>query len=190
MNGGFDAPTLALGALIFVARVGDVSLGTLRTLAIVQGRTWVSFFLGLVEVSMWLVVIAAVLDKIAARPILGLFYAFGFATGNIAGIMLERKIAFGDVALRVICPECADTLPTLIRAEGFGVTVFPGQGLHGPVTMIYIVCRRRDLARILRIVERTAPDAFYTTEMMGGVLKLNRPVASAAGGWRAVLKRK
>lgn len=190
MLGGLDGPTLALGALIFTARVGDVSLGTLRTLAIVQGRTWVSFFLGFVEVSMWLVVIAAVLDKVAARPILGLFYALGFATGNIAGIMLERRIAFGDVALRVICPECADTLPALLRAEGFGVTVFPGLGLSGPVTMLYVVCRRRDLPRILRIVERTAPDAFYTTEMLGGVLKLNRPVASAAGGWRAVLKRK
>jgi len=189
MIGGLDGATLALGALIFVARVGDVSLGTLRTLAIVQGRTWVSFGLGFVEVSMWLVVIAAVLDKVAARPILGLFYAAGFATGNIAGIMLERKIAFGDIALRVICPECASTLPTLIRAEGFGVTVFPGEGLHGPVSMLYVVCRRRDLARILRMVEQTAPHAFYTTEMLGGVLKLNRPVA-AGGGWRAVVKRK
>lgn len=185
-----DWPTLALGALVFIARVGDVSLGTVRTIVIVQGRTRLAFFLGLVEVSMWLVVIAAVLGKVATRPVLGLFYAFGFATGNIAGIMLERRLALGDVALRVICHEGTETLPARLREEGYGVTTFAGEGLHGPVTMMYIVCRRRDLPRILRIVDALAPRAFYTTEPLGGVHKLNRGASSLATGWRSVLKRK
>jgi len=185
-----DWSTLALGALIFIARVGDVSLGTVRTIVIVQGRQRLAFFLGLIEVSMWLVVIAAVLDKVATRPVLGLFYAFGFATGNIVGIMLERRLALGDVALRVICQDEAPALPARLRAEGYGVTTFAGERLHGPVTMMYIVCRRRDLPRILRVVHELAPRAFYTTEPLGGVQKLNRETTSLATGWRAVLKRK
>ncbi len=35
----FDAETLVLGLIICVARVTDVTLGTLRTVSIVQGRT-------------------------------------------------------------------------------------------------------------------------------------------------------
>lgn len=190
MNLGLDAATLGLGLLVFLARVGDVSLGTLRTIVIVQGRTRLSFFLGFVEVSMWLVVIAAVLDKVTARPVLGVFYALGFATGNIAGIKLEQRLAFGDAVLRVICADCAGTLAARIRERGFGVTTFPGQGMHGPVTELYIVCRRRDLRSILRLVDEIAPDAFYTTEPLGNIARLNRPDERGGTGWRAVLKRK
>ncbi len=185
-----DAGTLWLGLLVFAARVGDVALGTLRTLTIVQGRTRLSFALGFVEVSMWLVVITAVLDKVQRRPVLGVFYALGFATGNIVGIALERRIALGDVVLRVICATCGDTLAERFRADGFGVTTFAGEGLHGPVTMLYIVCRRRDLPGLVRTVERTAPEAFYTTEPLGPVLKLNRPGERTGTGWRAVPKKK
>lgn len=187
---GLDSATLLLGLFVFLARVGDVSLGTLRTLTIVQGRTRLSFVLGFVEVSMWLVVIAAVLDKVSHRPVLGVFYALGFATGNIVGIKLEQRIALGDVVLRVICASCGPALAERIRGAGFGVTVFEGEGLHGPVTMLFVVCRRRDLKPILRMVDDIAPDAFFTTEPVGNVLRLNRPGDRAGTGWRSVLKRK
>ncbi len=185
-----DAATLLLGLLVFLARVGDVSLGTLRTLVIVQGRTRLSFVLGFIEVSMWLVVIAAVLDKVSHQPLLGVFYALGFATGNIIGIKIEQRIALGDVVLRVICAACGVALADRIRRAGFGVTTFEGEGLHGAVTMLFVVCRRRDLKPILRLVDDVAPDAFYTTEPVGNVLRLNRPGERNTTGWRAVLKRK
>ena len=98
MNITFDLSTLGLGILIFLARVADVTLGTVRTMSIVQGRTKMSFFLGFVEISMWLAVISAVISKIATSPILGFFYALGFSTGNVVGIMIERKLAFGNIA--------------------------------------------------------------------------------------------
>ena len=40
-----------LGVLIFFARIIDVSVGTLRTISIVQGRTKVAFFLAFIETS-------------------------------------------------------------------------------------------------------------------------------------------
>jgi len=94
---GMDLSTLLTGILVFLARVADVSMGTMRTISIVRGRTKTAFVLGFVEISLWLVVIAAVLASISSRPILGIFYALGFSTGNVAGILLERRIAFGQV---------------------------------------------------------------------------------------------
>jgi len=41
----FDLITLLTGILIFCARVIDVSLGTLRTISIVQGKTQAAFSL-------------------------------------------------------------------------------------------------------------------------------------------------
>jgi uncharacterized protein YebE (UPF0316 family) len=190
MNIGLDVGTLATGVLIFLARVGDVSLGTVRTMSIVQGRTKMAFLLGFVEISMWLVVISAVIDKITTNPILAVFYALGFSTGNVIGIMIERRLAFGNLIVRVITRQNCGTMRDEIRAAGYGVTTFQGEGMQGPVIELYIVCRRKDLQEILPIVTRIDPNAFYTTQQAGMVNRLYRPNGQAPTGWRAILKKK
>jgi uncharacterized protein YebE (UPF0316 family) len=190
MNITFDLSTLGLGMLIFLARVADVSLGTVRTMSIVQGRTKMSFFLGFVEISMWLAVISAVISKITTSPILGFFYALGFSTGNVVGIMIERKLAFGNIVLRVITRQDGETMQDKIRADGYGVTTFRGEGMQGPVLELYIVCRRKDLKEIMPIVTSIDPDAFYTTGQAGIVSRLYRPTLQTPTGWRAIFKKK
>jgi hypothetical protein len=99
---GFDLATILLGIVIFLARVTDVSMGTMRTISIVQGRTRIAFLLGFIEVSMWLVIISTVIHRITQQPVLGVFYALGFSTGNVVGIILEKRLAFGHIILRII----------------------------------------------------------------------------------------
>jgi uncharacterized protein YebE (UPF0316 family) len=190
MNLGLDWGTLLLGVLVFFARVLDVSVGTMRTISIVQGKTRTAFFLGLIEVSTWLVVVAAVVNRVIDQPILGVFYAFGFSTGNVVGIKLERRVAFGHTVFRVITPEKGDEMAAAVRAAGFPVTTFTGQGMSGPVTELYIVCRRRDLKRLVPIVLGIDPTAFYITEQAGSVSKLRRPFMTPRTDWRAIFKKK
>jgi uncharacterized protein YebE (UPF0316 family) len=96
-----DVNTLVIGFLIFVARIGDVSIGTVRTIVTVQGRSVLAFFLAIFELLIWITVASTVIHKMKDQPILALFYAFGYATGNVAGIAVERKIALGMMVLRV-----------------------------------------------------------------------------------------
>ena len=128
---GFDYPTLLLGLIIFLARVTDVSMGTMRTISIVQGRTKIAFLLGFIEVSMWLVIISTVIHRIAEGPILGVFYALGFSTGNVVGIILEKRIAFGHIILRIISTQSGKEIAKEIRHTGHAVTTFQGEGLSG-----------------------------------------------------------
>jgi uncharacterized protein YebE (UPF0316 family) len=190
MDLGLDAPTLLLGIVIFVARVTDVTMGTMRTISIVQGRTKFAFLLGFIEVSMWLVVISAVIHRIVEKPILGAFYALGFSTGNVAGILLERRMAFGHMVLRIITPRAGRMMAEKVRVAGFGVTTFQGEGISGPVTMLYVVCRRRDLPKVIQIARSIEPDAFYITEQAGSVSKIYRPFMPSPTGWRAIFKKK
>ncbi len=60
-----------LGILVFLARVVDVSVGTLRTISIVQGRTKIAFFLAFIETTVWLIVLSAVLPQVMHTPLLG-----------------------------------------------------------------------------------------------------------------------
>ena len=182
--------TLVSGVLIFMARVVDVSLGTMRTISTVHGRTTVSFFLGFMEVGIWIYVISTVVAKIASEPLLGLFYALGFSTGNVVGIKLERRLAFGHIVLRVFSLKKGKKLAAEIRDHGFAVTTFPGEGRSGPVTELYIVCRRRDLKKLIAMVTKAEPKTFYITEQAGDVSKIYRPFMGPATGWRAILKKK
>jgi uncharacterized protein YebE (UPF0316 family) len=185
-----DHITLLTGAAIFCARIIDVSLGTMRTIAIVQGRTRTAFVLGFFEVAVWITVISAVVSKIAENPTLTVFYALGFSTGNVVGIRLERRLAFGHAVLRVISPQNGERMAGAIRSCGCAVTTFQGWGRSGPVTELYVACRRKDLDEMIAAVRRIEPEAFYITELAGDVSKVCRYAAPEPTGWRAVLKRR
>jgi uncharacterized protein YebE (UPF0316 family) len=184
------AQTLLTGIGIFLLRTTDVTLGTIRTIAIVHGRTRVAFVLGFFEVSLWLVAISTVVSKIGQEPVLGVFYALGYATGNVAGIWVERRIASGHTILRVVSVASGKPMAERVREAGYPVTAFEGEGLSGRVTELYVVCRRRDLREILALVKAVDPCAFYITEQAGSVSKITRPVCQEGTGWRGIIKKK
>jgi uncharacterized protein YebE (UPF0316 family) len=186
----FDTQVLLTGLLIFFARICDVSVGTVRTIVTVQGRSVIAFFLGICELLIWITVISTVVNRIGDHPILALFYAVGFASGNVVGISVERKLAIGFIILRVITRTAGIPLAKRIREMGQAVTVFRGEGMRGPVNELYIACRRRDLKHLLAVVKAEDPEAFYITEMARDIRKAVRPSSFAFTGWRAVFKKK
>ena len=176
--------------LIFSARVLDVTLGTLRTLSIVNGMMKTAFFLGFVEISIWLAVVYSVLNDIKESPVLGIFYALGFATGSAVGIMIEKRISFGNVVLRVIVPLSEKHLAHKIREAGYAITTFEGLGMMGPIVELCIACEKDEIGRILSIIKVDVPDPFYVTEQAAGVSRIYRPMLQQPTGWRSILKKK
>ena len=185
-----DTTILLTGILIFFARIFDVALGTLRTIVTVQGRTVHAFFLGIAEVIIWIVVVSTVVNQIKESPVLIVFYALGFASGNVVGILVERKLAFGNIVFRIISTKRGNALANELRAAGQPVTVFVGEGMHGPVKELYVVCRRRDTKRLLSVVDSIDASAFIITEMARDVNKILHPFGVPFTGWRSATKNK
>ncbi len=189
----FDLSSLPFGtiaAVVFLTRMTDVALGTIRTIATVQGRTVTAFVLGLFEVTMWLLVITAVINMVTERPWLIIFYAFGFSTGNVVGIWLERRLAMGFVILRIITGRHANEIIETLREADFRVTRFEGEGLRGPVSELYVVCERKELNRALQLARKIDKDIFFLTETAGTVRRFRQQRALPFAGWRSVAKRK
>jgi uncharacterized protein YebE (UPF0316 family) len=179
------------GVLVFLARVVDVSLGTLRTISIVNGRSRIAFLLGLVEVSIWLVVISTVVERIHEAPVLGLFYAVGFAMGNVVGIFIEKRLAMGFVAIRAITMrEDGRGMAGKLRELGYSVTVFTGEGMKGPVIELFIVSSRREQRNIVAMLEKMDPDVFYVSEQANVLSGYRTPLQQRGSGWRSVGKKK
>jgi uncharacterized protein YebE (UPF0316 family) len=174
---------------IFALRIVDVSIGTIRTISLVQGRTWLAMALGFFEVLVWIFVIAEVMSAVRENPILLVAYAAGFAAGNGVGILIERKLAMGVQVVRIISQTAGPEIARRIREDGQPVTTFTGKGRDGPVTLLYLTCRRRSLAGFLREALELDPALFYVIEPVSG---LNRRVFGVPhpSGWRAVPKRK
>lgn len=184
-------PVLLVGLLIFLARIVDVSIGTIRTIVTVQGRTRLAFALGFIEVTLWVTIISTMVKQIHTAPWLALFYGLGFATGNVVGIALERKMALGHVALRAFTRKADGSVAMALRAAGQIVTTFAGEGREGPVTEVMVVCRRKDVKWILERIKAEDPTAFYVIEQareVGHLLIPNDTVAEQ--GWRSFFKRK
>lgn len=186
-----DQSVLITGLIVCFARILDVSLGTFRTIVTVQGRMVLAFVLGVLEISIWVSVVSTVIIQINDSPILVVFYALGYASGNVVGILAEQKIALGPIVLRLITTEeLAMKMIDVMKELNLEATTFSGMGTRGPVVEIYTVCRRKDLKQILPMLRSIDPDAFYVTEQVKDVSKILRPIPTPPTGWRAVLKKK
>jgi len=181
---------LLTGLFVFAARILDVSMGTVRTIVTVQGRYKLSFLLGAGEVTIWILVINQVIQKVQEFPVLIVFYSLGFASGNVVGILVEQKLAFGPVIIKIFTKNKHSELKALFEELFLDATSFTGEGARGPVTEIYVVCRRRDLENIIPRVLKIDPDSFYVIEQVRDVNRVLRPVKIPVTGWRAPLKKK
>jgi uncharacterized protein YebE (UPF0316 family) len=184
-----SAATLTTGFLIFFCRIIDVSLGTIRTISTVNGRVKTAFALGLIEVSVWLTVITSVISQVQEHPILGVFYAFGYATGNVLGILLEKHLPLGNVTVQVISSVNGGEIANMIRQLGYGATEFQGQGRNGAVTMLYIVCARTNLKSLLASIAEIDPKAFFSVEPICSVSKSVKPYSMQQVKWPLVKKK-
>ena len=114
---------------VFLLRLIEQALGTLRSLYVNKGKPKLGALLGFIESAIWVVAISQVIKDLN-DPLLIIGYALGFAAGTISGSYIESTIAIGNVVVRVFIErnENSELLANELRANNFGVTVINGQG--------------------------------------------------------------
>jgi uncharacterized protein YebE (UPF0316 family) len=187
MNFIADLSLPALAVFVFCLRIGDVSIGTMRTIAVVNARVGLSVLLGFFEVLIWVTAVSSVILRIQESPLLAVAYAGGFATGNGVGILLERRLAFGQCALRMITRRGTE-IENLGQEFGKVVGSFQTHPPESDKNLIMVILNRRDLTALLRRAQSIDPEVFWVVERFAETSRLTplpRP-----GGWRAVAKMK
>lgn len=185
----FDAHPYAWPIFIFLARVSDVSIGTLRTIMIIRGHRALAPILGFFEVVIWVMAIGGVMKNLDQWYNV-VAYAGGFATGNATGMWLERRLAIGQQAITLISRSRSPAVAQALRLAGYPVTEFQGKGMYGDVSLAFVVVSRREAPIVLRVSRGVDPDAFVTIDdVRTSKLPVYRTVLHPTG-WRSVLKRK
>jgi uncharacterized protein YebE (UPF0316 family) len=154
---------VVLPILIFLARVADVTLGTLRIIFVSRGQRKWAPVLGFFEVLIWVIAIGQLVQNLSsATSYIG--YAAGFAAGNYVGMLIENRLAIGTQIVRAIIPVGGEEVMERLKEAGFGATGVDGQGATGPVKLVYAVVKRKHLKAVLRIIHSVNPKAFLTVE--------------------------
>jgi uncharacterized protein YebE (UPF0316 family) len=171
-----------LPLLIFVARITDVSVGTVRLILVSRGLKYMAPIAGFFEVLIWILVIGQIMQNLS-NPLCYLAYAGGFATGNFVGISIVERLSLGMVLIRVITPRKIDGLVECLKEGRYGVTSIDGQGANGPVQVVFTIVPRREANAVVRSIKRLNPDAFYTIEEVDHV---ERGVFPMGRDWRHI----
>lgn len=154
---------LILPLLIFLARILDVSLGTIRIVFVSRGFKYFAPVVGFFEVIIWLLAIRIIMQNLN-NFVCYIAYGAGFGMGTLIGIIIEKKLAIGRSIIRIISQKDATPLIDFLRLAGYGVTSLDAQGTKGKVNVIYMVIKRRDHEKIAETIQRFNPKAFYTLE--------------------------
>ena len=138
---------------IFLLRLLDQTLGTLRILYVNKGKPLFGAILGFIESAIWIVAISQVIQDLN-DPFLIFGYALGFAAGTIMGSYIENTIAIGDIVVRIFVPKDSDSekVAEELRTNGLGVTIINGEGMQGEVTIAWCVTPRKRLKEVMKIV--------------------------------------
>src|SRR5258706_569724 len=129
-----------LPLLIFIARMSDVSLGTLRNVFISKGLRRVVPIMAFFEVLIWLISIGQIMKNLS-NPLCYIAFAGGYATGTIVGMYIERRLALGTLVLRIITSQDSRELIHALTVANVGITVIDGHGAKGPVKIIFTIIK-------------------------------------------------
>jgi uncharacterized protein YebE (UPF0316 family) len=161
--------------LIFILRVSDMTLDTLRVLFVMRGKKRIAWILGFFQSAIFVLAIGKVLTQLD-NPLNIIGYAAGFATGNVVGMYIEERIAIGHVLINVISPRRGSAITNHLRQNGYAVTELSARGKDGMVSMINCSVLRKQVDTVRTLVNEIDPEAFITAEDV-------RPVRR--GFWRA-----
>jgi uncharacterized protein YebE (UPF0316 family) len=154
-----------LPIVLFLMRLTDMSIDTLRLMYVVRGRKSLAWVLGFVQSAIAIIAITSVLSNLDNFwNIFG--YAGGFATGTLVGMVVEEKLAIGHGNLRIISSHRGNAIADRLRKNGFAVTELSGRGRDGTVSVMDCSVRRRDIRQLRETVLEADHEAFIMAEDM------------------------
>lgn len=165
--------------LVFVAKLVEVSIGTLRLIFLARGEKKIVPFVAFVEVLIWISLIGVVLTYLT-NVMAYLAYALGFAVGNRVGMMIEGRMALGNSMIRVITRRNAQKLINYLKKEKYPITTIAARSNRSKVNLIYILIRRKNLKKLVIKIKQFNPRAFFSVEDVSVVNEGMMPFRTSA----------
>ena len=144
---------------IFMARIIDVSLGTIRMILVIRGDKIPAAIIGFFEILVYTVALGMVVGALD-DPVKLMVFCTGFALGILVGSWIEEKLALGYRGIQVTIDHDEEHIVQELRDEGVAVTCWEASGKSGPKLVMNIFVKRSLAGVIADEIAKKAPDAF------------------------------
>lgn len=144
---------------IFVFKIIEDALGTLRIIVVSNGKKKLGAFLQFLNALVWVLVTGTVITNINKDPLKIVFFALGSLVGSYVGSLLEEKIAMGT---NVIMTETSQVNAERIKLQlrKYKITDIK----QNNSTLIMVTCPRKKSEKVMAIIRNYDKDSEIITE--------------------------
>lgn len=142
---------------IFLARLIDVSLGTIKTIFMVKGDKLIATTISFIEILIWFVIAKEALNSTDNTLLIAISYSLGYATGTYIGIFLSSLLIKGNYTIQIISSKIKNKDLLLLKSKGFGLTNIK---INNNKQYIIIEINKKDLTTLRNLINKLDPHAF------------------------------
>ena len=155
-------PPIAVCFIVCAAKIIEITIQSLKTCMMVKGQRFKAAGLGLLECTIWGLVISTIIGSLGDDLFLLAFYCVGYATGLFLGSTLENKIALGTSNLELIAnDDSTKKITEYLKERNMGYTVFDGYGSTDKMNMIFIVLPRKETPKTLKEIRKVCDNKVF-----------------------------
>lgn len=142
---------------IFISRIIDVSLGTLRTMYVVKGNKLVSASIAFVEVMVWFYAAREALVNYDNNFLIAVFYSLGYAAGTYLGTLINEVLIDGIYNVQVITSKINMKDILTIKKHNYGVSIVK---TIDDKYMLYLSINKKRYSECIKLIKSLDKDSF------------------------------
>ena len=147
-----------------MARILDVSLGTIRTIIMVKGNSLKCAFIAFFEVFVWFIVAREALNTEHISLWIAISYSAGYATGTYIGSKLSNIFIKGNTTCQVITSKATKHNIKLLRDKGYALTILDIKDYYDGIKkkMLLIEINNTKIKELSKLIRKIDNNAFIT----------------------------
>lgn len=167
---------IILYLVIFLSKVIENSLATLRLIVVANGKKWLGAILQFMVALVWIFVTSLVVHNIIKDILKIVAFALGSLVGSYVGSIIEQKMALGEsMVFSIVNNENKDKTIETLQNHNFALTYLKGEGSKSPKTIIVTMIPRKQRKEVIDIIKNCDPKSMIISEkavsMYGGTQK-------------------
>lgn len=137
---------IGLYFLIFISKVIENGLSTLRLIVVANGKKVLGAFLQFAISLVWILVTGIVVNNLLEDPLKIIFFALGSLVGSYMGSIIEEKIALGDILMNCITDN--KEVNNYIKSLGYNTSILKTDNKD---ILLFVIPRRKKVEIINNI---------------------------------------
>lgn len=151
--------------LIFVTKIIENALGTLRVIVVSNGKKWMGAILNGIISIIWVIATGMVIINITKDPLKILFFCLGSVVGSYLGSLMEEKMAMGkNMLISIVDYDLGEVISKELRKEKYAVTCMIGNGKDSLKSILLVMTPRKKTQECVSLISCLDINAMIISE--------------------------